>query len=118
VTFGATWLLSILVASVATSIEEADDELGGDSDGISPTDTAMLYIPIAGPFISIATYDANASSTAVLMIDGIAQAGGLAMLIVGLTVQQATIRQVHQGGLKVTPIASQDQAGMALSGTF
>jgi hypothetical protein len=119
VTFGVTWLLSILAASVAVSIEEEDDNDGdGDSDNISVEDAAALYIPVAGPFVSIVTYDSNAGGTAVLVIDGLAQAGGLAMLIAGLAAQETVLVRKGDVEIRPAPIVTADRAGAGVIGTF
>jgi hypothetical protein len=119
VTLGATWILSVIAAAFAVSIEEAEEADGFDNDGISPADASMLFIPVAGPFISIYTYDAGTGGAAVLVIDGVAQVGGLTMLIVGLAAQEKVLKRSHAGvTLEPTPIVSAQMSGLGLSGTF
>lgn len=118
VTFGTMWLLSVAVGAVAMEIEEEDDEWGGDSDGVSPTDAGMLMIPVGGPFISIATYEASAGGAVLLVIDGIAQAGGLAMLIVGLAAKKDVLVRTGDVEMTVTPMVGQGRTGLGVLGRF
>ncbi len=120
VTLGALWLVSVVVAGFAVSIEEADDATI-DSNGLGPEDFYPLFIPAAGPFITIATTEASGAGLAFLLIDGIGQAGGLAMLIAGLAAQETYIRPVPQYGeltVEVQPIVAPGFTGMGLTGTF
>jgi hypothetical protein len=118
VTFGATWLLSVAVGAIAVEVEETDESLGGDSDGVSPADAGMLMIPVAGPFISIATYDAGTGAGTLLAIDGLAQAGGLAMLIIGLAAQKDVLVRTGDVEMTVTPVVGQGRTGLGLVGRY
>ena len=57
VTFGACYLLSAMTASVADS--NNDDEF------------APLFVPVAGPFITIGTANAEGAGTFWLVVDGV-----------------------------------------------
>jgi hypothetical protein len=69
-TFGAMYLLSVFVASIADAANQ---------DEFTP-----LFIPVAGPFVTLGTADHEGGGTFFLVLDGVAQAGGLAMFIAGL----------------------------------
>ena len=119
VTLGALWILSVLAGAIAVSIEEAEEADGFDDDDISTTDAAMLMIPVAGPFISIWSYNASAAGAVPLIFDGVGQTAGLVLLIVGLTAQEKVLKRSYAGGtLTPAPIVSKDHMGVGLTGTF
>jgi hypothetical protein len=120
VTLGALWVFSVLVAAIATSIEEEEERFDGtDDDGISPADTAMLFIPVAGPFISIVTYEASTAGAVPLIFDGVGQSAGLVLLIVGLAAQEQVLKRDYGGiTLEATPMVGQGYGGMGLTGKF
>ena len=120
VTMGSLWLISVVIGGAGASVEEADDALG-DSDGIHPEDFYMLMIPVAGPFIAMGTLEASGAGLAFLIIDGIGQAGGLAMLIAGIAAQETYLRPAPQYGeidVKFAPVLAPGFAGMGVTGTF
>jgi hypothetical protein len=73
VTFGVLYLLSAATAAAADDF----------TDDLTP-----LYIPAVGPFITIGTANAEGAGTFLLIVDGIAQSGGLLMAILGIAIQQ------------------------------
>ncbi|MEJ7729317.1 MAG: hypothetical protein WKG00_08880 [Polyangiaceae bacterium] len=80
VTFGSAYLISILGASSAVA-----------SDDSSSDDFAPLFIPVAGPFITLGTADGADGAAPIFILDGIAQVGGLALLIAGLAAQESLL---------------------------
>lgn len=86
-TLGGLWLLSVLVASAVDSLNRG---YTGDSTSVA----WPLYIPVFGPFIGLGVFDGRSNSgTLILVIDGLGQAGGAAMLIGGaLTKQKRLVR--------------------------
>jgi hypothetical protein len=124
VTLGALWVLTIVIAAAGQSIEATDDELttavGGDpeADGRTEGDWAVLYIPVAGPFVGIATLDASGGGLAILIIDGVAQTGGLAMLIAGLAAQETRLVRIGGAEITVTPEVGPNQTGLGVHGRF
>jgi hypothetical protein len=72
VLFGSLYLLSILVAAGNA------DSNPGQSNG-----DASLYVPVAGPFLQIASTSSSLGNV-VLAVDGLAQAAGIAMFIYGI----------------------------------
>ncbi|WP_437819052.1 hypothetical protein [Sorangium sp. So ce1078] len=109
VTFGVTYILSAMVGLVA---ESADRAVGGTGESYIP-----LYIPLAGPFITIGTADAKGGGVFVLMVDGLAQVAGAAMFIGGLAApQQKLVR--NDVSLSVKPIVTGDTLGLGVSGSL
>lgn len=115
-TLGAMWLISIGVGSIGSSLEL------NNSDPIDKDDWFPMFIPVLGPFISIATLETGELGTTFLVIDGLVQAGGLAMLILGIALPSVQLRPVGQlsGGvdLQVVPVANGKYTGFALNGSF
>ena len=87
VTFGVTYLLSALVAAVSMSACSAKTFV----TSTTCTDLGFLLVPVAGPFIEIAHSKADAGGAVVLIIDGLAQAGGVAMLILGIAIPRTVL---------------------------
>jgi hypothetical protein len=80
VTFSSAYLLSVLGA------------VAGATDGAKgPKRFLPLLVPVGGPFITIGTADSKGSGTALLMLDGLAQVGGVVLFIVGLSTDQALL---------------------------
>lgn len=105
VTFGTLYLVSALTAAAVSDLS------GGE-------DFVPLYIPVAGPFVTIGTSDAPAGGAVLLAVDGVAQAGGLAMLILGLAVPRDELVRNDVGGtdLRLTPVFGKDAASNTWSG--
>lgn len=76
VTFGVMYLFTALAGAIASDVSEATSGSSGD--------TVPLFIPVIGPFIAIGTLHPGTTGGFFLALDGIAQAGGLAMFIAGL----------------------------------
>jgi hypothetical protein len=98
VTLGTTWLLSVLTASFVDSF--------GRTNPLWP-----LYIPVVGPFIAIGTAESEGAGTAYLVIDGIAQAGGLAMIIAGFAAAETRLERKDDFSFHVTPLPMGKHAG-------
>lgn len=82
-------------------------------------------VPVLGPWIQLGIKPTPIDQdywVTWLVIDGVLQAAGLTMLIVGLTVRESVeVRAVAEIGdftLSVTPFAGPTGSGLALSGTF
>lgn len=76
VTFGVTYLFTALAGAIASDVNEITNSSSGDS--------VPLFIPVIGPFIAIGTLHPGTTGGFFLALDGIAQAGGVAMFIAGL----------------------------------
>jgi hypothetical protein len=82
ITFGAPYILSALVAG---SVVSSDATLGGR--------IAPLFIPCIGPFITIGTARAESAPTVWLLLDGLAQSGGVALFITGLVAHESYLKR-------------------------
>jgi hypothetical protein len=119
VTLGAMWVASI--AAYAMLIEEDDRVTFDDGSGnfVTIEDDAEerwapLVVPVVGPFIAIGTSE-DTSAAPYLVIDGVAQVGGLTMLIVGLVMKKEKL--VWVGDLEIAPLVGR-QNGVAVGGSF
>jgi hypothetical protein len=103
-TFGGVYIFNCLGAAIAYDASE------GDKDAYTP-----LFIPVAGPFVTIHTADATATGTFGLVVDGLAQAAGLSMFIAGLAAQEDVL--VWRGSYGSVR-ADAGPGGAQLSGNF
>jgi hypothetical protein len=110
-TLGAMYLLTFFVGLVAVAIDEG---VSGDDN----SEFASLFIPVAGPFVGIATIRPSSSGMALLALDGAAQAGGLAMLIGGLAARETILVRNRAIEVRVAPVMGSTQQGIGLVGRF
>jgi hypothetical protein len=106
ITFGAPYLISALVAATVVS---ADSNNGGE--------LAPLFAPVVGPFIAIGTAHAEGAATFWLIFDGLAQAGGVAMFIAGLTMEEKYLQRTPPHA-SIKPEVLVNPGGMKLKWTF
>ena len=105
ITFGAPYLISVLAAATVVSANNNGSEF------------APLFVPVIGPFITIGTAQAEGAGTFWLIFDGLAQAGGAAMFIAGLTMEEKYLqRTAPHASLK--PEVLVNPGGMKLKWTF
>lgn len=107
-TFGTLWVLSGIVASV----QLATSSRSQDSDPV-------LFIPVAGPFVQMA----QRGWSSYVLLDGLAQTAGVAMIVRGIVWPQKLVRYQPRGPartLDIQPIAAPMAGGgfVGLSGTF
>ena len=78
----------------------------------------VLAVPVLGPFLAIP--DAGDTARPFLVIDGLLQAAGLTMLIIGLTARQQYLQLYASGDRQLTlqPMASRSGGGLGVSMTF
>jgi len=108
VTFGVPWFFSAMIASIVDS-------------GSIRSDAWPLFIPALGPFIAMGTLDSEGAGTFWLALDGVAQAGGLAMLIAGIVAQEKRLVRIGESGasMTLTPMQlGQGGMGFGLVGTM
>ncbi len=113
---GTFWLVSTLAAVLGSTFEEEDP---GNVDGVDPEDWAWLYIPVAGPFIALATVQPSVGGAGLLVMDGLGQTAGLGLLIAGLLDVDHHLVLVDYGGLdlEVHPLAG-GITGLGATGSF
>jgi len=87
VTFGVTYLLSLLTA--ATVLAANPDSSGSKS--LTP-----LFAPVVGPFITIGTVKADGAGSLWLVLDGLAQTAGAVMLIYSLAAEEKYLHRAPQ----------------------
>ena len=88
VTFGTVYLaFNVLPAAASLDVCKA---IGGTVK-TNCNDASMLFIPVVGPFIQATRTGDSAALTTLLVIDGVAQAAGVAMFIAGLAWQKTTL---------------------------
>jgi hypothetical protein len=95
VTFGVFYLISALVGAIALDcnslITSCSNSLG------------VLLIPGAGPFVALGTAKPDGVGAFALVVDGVAQAGGLLMLVLGIAVPRSVlVRNDIATGKKIT----------------
>lgn len=109
--FGAAYLPSLLAAAIGSDV---CDNLTNCHNSLWP-----LYIPVAGPFIALGTVPGSATGTVFLLIDGALQAGGAAMLIVGIASPKTVLVRNDLGSLHIQPtMVGGTSPGLAIGGTF
>ena len=112
VTLGVMWLISAFVAAAAQDVNNADGSHGANPD-------AALYVPVVGPFIQMGS-TGSATGNMALLVDGLAQTGGFALLVWGLTSpRNVLVRADLAQGTQIVPIrVGRDGYGMGLRTTF
>jgi hypothetical protein len=109
VTFGVLWLVSALTAGTA-------DSIAGGTSSLAP-----LYIPAVGPFITIGTANSRGAGTVVLVLDGVAQTGMLALGIIGLAAPKTELVRNDIGRnirWTVAPMLTADTTGLGIVGSM
>lgn len=107
VTLGSLYLISASIGSLANDIDSSSDEF------------TPLFFPVVGPFITIKTADSEGSGTFFLLIDGVGQSAGLAMLIAGLASPRSVLIRNDLAEVRVAPVVVGDgQLGLGLVGTM
>lgn len=120
VTFGCMYLLSVLVGAAMSDAKKDSERYAsasGYSSSSSKEDGDFLFVPVAGPFLQM-TKTESSSGNVVLAIDGIAQAAGATMLIVGITSPKTVLVRNDLGEVRVMPMRIGSGTGFGLGGTF
>jgi len=119
VTFGSLYLLG----GVTASIIDADPPRTCTGGYNSPQDCEeshahrWLYAPIIGPFVTAATNPEDRSDTWtwMLVMDGIVQTASVAAVIAAVAAPETVL---VRNDIAITPLATEDGGGVALSGRF
>jgi hypothetical protein len=120
-TFFSTWGVTAIVGSFLVMAEDIDAEDGVDGNGVDAEDYYPLFIPVAGPFVTIATAETKGAASTALVIDGVAQTAGLTMFIVGLAAQEDVLVRIPTYGgntVEVKPIVGKGFQGVGVDGSF
>ncbi len=102
VLFGVTYLITALIGSVASDLNDKDGK--------------WLLLPVAGPFVYSTTVD-SATAKTWLYIDGLAQAGGVTMFILGLAGRKMLIRNDVASKVQIMPMIGKTN-GLSLIASF
>jgi hypothetical protein len=109
VTFGVLYLLSVLVGA---AISDVNKGTGSSNSG------DFLFVPVAGPFLQMTRTDSS-SGNVTLAIDGIAQAAGATMFVVGITSPKTVLVRNDLGEVRIMPMKMGERGGgLGLVGTF
>ena len=115
VTLGVLYTISLVVAT------------GNDDTG-----NGWLAVPVVGPFGWLATHkssncgnasypctsSSDSNDNATMILDGLGQVAGAAMLVAGLAITRKHLVLVDQQGIMVAPYASSTGSGLRLLGRF
>ncbi len=139
VTFGATWAASYAAfvgaeigqlkqcndATAAAQGHRGFDALSYDiNEAVACTEKPAehyLWVPAAGPWITLSRGQFTGAQRAVLVADGIAQGAGLALLAYGVYLQATSRAQVEtprSSAFRLHPGAGPSIAGLTLSASF
>jgi hypothetical protein len=108
VLFGVTYITTALIGAAISDVCDS-----------SCRNAKLLLIPVAGPFTLMGS-TTTATGNFLLALDGLAQAGGVAMFIAGLAAQK-TVLVRNVAGVQVTPMPmnfGRNSAGVGFVGTF
>jgi hypothetical protein len=110
VTFGCFYFISLLVAAASTDAAKADNR---------SSEVDALYIPAIGPFVQMAR-TSSATANVFLALDGIAQAGGVAMFVAGISMPKTVlVRDASTAPtFHLAPLLGRGSTGVAVLGTF
>lgn len=119
ITFGTIYLTNVLTAAVAS---DTCNSLGGCSG--SGSNLSALYVPVIGPFIQMGSTH-SATGNFFLVMDGLLQAGGVAMFVAGLAAPRMVLVRNDLAKappkLQITPIPlsfGKDGGGLGFVGAF
>jgi hypothetical protein len=117
VVFGSAYLLSMLDAPLVNW-----SSFSFTSNMNTNASVGALFVPGVGPFIEIGQL-ADATWTPLLVLDGLAQLGGIAMIVVGLNAPKTVLvpnQVVASPGFEFSfaPIVTPSMQGLGLVGTF
>lgn len=101
---------ALYVALIGSAVDSASSGRGGEFD--------PLYIPAAGPFITIGTADAEGAGIFWLMLMGLVQTGGVATGIAGLALPDEKMLYRNDVRVRVTPYVTAGGSGIGIQGTF
>jgi hypothetical protein len=110
VTFGIVYVVTAFAGALVSDV--------GNSN--ATRSAKLLFIPVAGPFTLLGATP-SATGNFFLVLDGLAQAGGVAMLVAGIAAPRTTVVRNDISKLTLTPkpmTFGLHGAGMGIEGTF
>jgi hypothetical protein len=119
ITFGTIYLTNVLTAAIASDTCNAVGGCSGTGNNL-----AALYVPVIGPFIQMGSTH-SATGNFFLVMDGLLQAGGVAMFVAGLAAPKVVLVRNDLAKappkLQITPIPlsfGKDGGGLGFVGAF
>jgi hypothetical protein len=117
VTLGVAWYVAFVVGYMGLVLES----IGCSGNDCQGGDWALVMVPVIGPIMGAMTLDTTATARTALVMDGLAQVGGIVMLAMGIkTVSHKWVR-VDDAKLnwRLSPIrAGGSGMGLGVSATF
>jgi hypothetical protein len=112
VMLGVSYLITIMAAGIGQAVNDVGTQ--------GTKDFGPLLIPVAGPFIGIATTHASSGGAFGLAFLGTVQTAGLAMLIGGIAAPKTVLLRNEAGPVKFTvlPQIGASSTGLGVVGTF
>jgi hypothetical protein len=120
VTFGVVYLITALTGALVSDIGSAVCSTGDGSCSQGTRSAKLLLIPVAGPFTLLGA-SSSATGNFFLVLDGLAQAGGVAMLVAGIAAPRTVLARNDVSLLTLAPkpmTFGLHGAGMGLQGSF
>lgn len=118
VTLGVAYLFSLMAFVIDDSVCSEPD-FGGSSGDSCSSDLWPLSIPVAGPWLTLGTTDGAQDGLMILILDGVAQVGGVAMLALGISSKKTVLVRNDLAEVHVAPLVTAGGIhGVALGGTF
>jgi hypothetical protein len=93
---------------------------GYTADDGTTSSRAAMWVPLVGPFVTLGS-TRPAGEDALLVLDGLAQLGGLTLFVYGLTASTPAIVPRDASGrvtLSIAPLLDRRTAGAGLMGSF
>lgn len=117
---GSFWVISMLSAVMLDSESErtvVDSRGGTRRDPEFASSYTPLFVPVVGPFATLATAQAHGTGAAILVLDGLVQTGGIAMAAASMLVPKRELVR-RSSALQVAPVVTRTQTGLGMSGTM
>jgi hypothetical protein len=110
------WVTAMLIGVIAAEVEGDDP----GEDGVTSADWTPMYIPVAGPFVTIGTADVRPSVMGLLFLTGIVQTAGVLGIVLGATVRENRLvrSETVSAGVEVAPVVSAGFQGLSATGHF
>jgi hypothetical protein len=106
--FGFAYATSVVLAVTDAELTESDVE-----EVEASRHNQALLAPLIGPFAALGTSNRTPGESVLLTVDGVLQAGGLAMFLVGLATREHWLERAPKVGWSLSP----SYAGLSLSFT-
>lgn len=111
----AGWVSAIVAGAVASDAAKKDKS----PDAVSADAWLPMYVPVAGPFVTIVTTHQGPAGMGLLLCDGIFQTAGLLGVLIGsLKRSYKLVRTEASATVQVAPAVGLGFTGLSASGQF